>query len=116
MKHVRTKLKEKEGECKLLQFDVANMRAMNATLELKNTNLNERLDNVTSRKNVSLLDNKALFSKADKKLAKGRLINEINEAILALNKDGGLTSTGQVEKKSTLVGTNLKNIKRGVCY
>lgn len=86
LRHCREKLKEKESESDLLQKDNENLRKTITALDSKNTLLTDKLNNLLNKKNISILDSNLMYGKADKKLARTRLIDEINEAIFNLNK------------------------------
>jgi len=57
-----------------------------------------------------------VFGTSDKNLVKTRLIDEINEAIDKLQKRMRKLTGFKTETKSQLVGTELKNIHKEICY
>ena len=76
-KYAGEKHREMEREKDIAVKENGNLREMVKALEIKNDILLKKIEQIKNEQNLSFLDLKLIFGKADKTLTKTRLIDEL---------------------------------------
>eukprot|EP00347_Sterkiella_histriomuscorum_P009328 403341630 len=113
----KTKIKELENQLNTVTKDNINLREMVKNIEDKYQTLCSKLEKIKDQQNLSILDLKHVFGATDKNLFKNRLIDEINEVLLKIvKKMRKMHQFNQKECKNQILGTDIRNINRDICY